>query len=181
VNARSPGRTEVTVRPVREDDWQSYRDLRLKALESDPLAFGSTLEREQAFAPEIWKGRIAHGLRTLTSACWVAVNSNGHFVGMIVAADLDGTVHLFSMWVDPEFRGAGIGGQLLDTALAWIQATHPGRAVSLEVNPRQVTAVRLYESRGFRTTGKSSPLEHTPGERVVEMTLKAKGERSSAS
>jgi ribosomal protein S18 acetylase RimI-like enzyme len=181
VSTQSPGTARIVVRPVREDEWQIYRDLRLKALESDPLAFGSTLEREQAFAPEVWKERISRGLRTLASSGWVAVNPTGRFVGMIVAADLEGTVHLFSMWVDPEFRGVGIGGRLLDAALTWIRNSHPGRTVLLEVNPRQVAAVRLYESRGFHLTGGSSPLEHAPSERVVEMKLEAGREGSSAS
>jgi ribosomal protein S18 acetylase RimI-like enzyme len=169
--ARPRSTAEIQVRPVREDEWQDYRDLRLKALKTDPLAFGSTLQREQAFSPGVWKERVTRGHSTLASVTWVAVSSTERFVGMIVAADLEGTIHLFAMWVDPEFRGVGIGRQLLDTALTWIQRSHPGRAVVLEVNPRQVTAVHLYQSRGFRFTGNSSPLGHTPDERVVEMTL----------
>jgi ribosomal protein S18 acetylase RimI-like enzyme len=99
---------------------------------------------------------------------------------MTVAVDLEGTVHLFGMWVDPEFRGRGIGRGLLDEALRWIQRSHRGRAVLLDVNPRQVAAVHLYESRGFRRTGNSSPLGHTPGERVVEMALTPREKEESA-
>jgi len=174
VTTRPHGTPEIVVRPVREDEWQSYRDLRLKALESDPLAFGSTWKREKAFTPETWKERITRGLSTSTSATWVAEGSTGRFVGMLAVADLKGDVHLFAMWVEPEVRGIGIGGHLLDSALTWIRHSYPDRAVVLEVNPRQLAAVHLYESRGFRRTGGSSPLEHTPGERVVEMTLKPK-------
>lgn len=181
MTARPTGTDETVVRLVREDEWEGYRDVRLKALESDPLAFGSTLERERAFAPEMWKERISRGLSTGASATWVAVNSAGRFVGMTVAAAVQGGIHLFAMWVDPDVRGVGIGGQLLDTALTWIRQTHPGRVVLLEVNPRQVAAVRLYESRGFRYTGSSSPLGHTPGERVVEMALRAANETSPPS
>lgn len=176
---RPPSPGKIVVRPVREDEWEGFRDVRLKALESDPLAFGSTLEREQAFPPEVWKERIARDLSDLTSARWVAVHSDGRFLGTIIAADLKGTVHLFGMWVDPEFRGVGIGGQLLDAALAWIRRSRPRQPVLLEVNPRQVAAVHLYESRGFHLTGRSSPLEHTPSERVVEMTRTTGDEGSS--
>jgi ribosomal protein S18 acetylase RimI-like enzyme len=171
VRTRRPGAAEITVRPVREDEWQAYRDLRLKALETDPLAFGSTLKRERGFSPEMWRERITRGVSGFASLTLAAVGSGRRFVGMTVVADLEGTLHLFGMWVDPKFRGVGIGGRLLDTAMTWIRRSHPGRAILLEVNPRQVDAVHLYESRGFRRTGKSSPLGHTPGEQVVEMTL----------
>ena len=163
----------IVIRPVQGEEWQQYRDLRLNALESDPLAFGSTLRREQGFAPEVWKDRISQGRQTLVSCTWVAVNAAGRFVGTTAAVDMEGRVHIFAMWVDPEYRDVGIGGRLLDAALTWIRETHPARAVVLDVNPRQIAAVRLYESRGFRSTGSSSPLPHTPGERTIEMTLPA--------
>jgi ribosomal protein S18 acetylase RimI-like enzyme len=162
------------VRSVRQAEWEAYRAVRLRALRTDPLAFGSTLEREEAFPPELWKGRITRGTESLSSATWVAVDPRGRFVGMTGVADLEGTFHLFAMWVDPGRRGEGIGGQLLDAALTWISESHRGRTVQLDVNPGQVAAVHLYESRGFRRTGKSSPLAHTAGEQVIEMTWTAR-------
>jgi ribosomal protein S18 acetylase RimI-like enzyme len=117
----------------------------------------------------LWKERIGRGTGSLTSATWVAVDSHGRFVGLTGVADLEGTLHLFAMWVDPGHRGEGIGGQLLDAALHWVCESRPGPAMRLDVNPGQVAAVRLYESRGFRRTGKSAALAHTAGERVIEM------------
>jgi ribosomal protein S18 acetylase RimI-like enzyme len=163
------------VRQARESEWEEYRDLRLKALWSDPTAFGSTLQREEHFTPAMWKERINHGPAGSEAATWVAVDSAGQFVGTTVTATVGETVHLFAMWVDPDHRGNGIGAQLLDAALDWIRHTHAGRSALLEVNPHQVAAVRLYESRGFRRTGQSSPLGHTPGETVVEMELTSGG------
>lgn len=152
-----------------EDEWEAYRDLRLRALETDPLAFGSTAQRERAFSPETWKDRVGGRSNPLGSASWAAVTARGRFVGMTVAAEFEGAVRLFAMWVDPEYREQGVGGRLVDAALNWVRGRFPGRAVVLEVNPRQTAAVRLYESRGFCPTGKSSPLGHTPGESTVEM------------
>ncbi len=166
---RPPSR--IAVRPIHENEWAEYRELRLRALSSDPLAFGSTLQREQAFTPEMWKERISRGRSSLASLSWVAMSPSGRFIGMTVAADVEGTLHLFGMWVDQEVRGSGVGGRLLDVALDWVRRAHPGRLLVLEVNPRQEAAVHLYHSRGFRLTGRSSDLGHTPGERVVEMSL----------
>lgn len=162
---------EVRIRQIGEGEWRRYRDLRLKALEVDPLAFGSTLGRERRFTAARWKSLLYRRSDPLGSATWAAVSSDGRFVGTVVVAEVEGTLHLFAMWVDPGYRRKGIGGRLVDAALAWVRSTRPGRTVILEVNPRQVSAIRLYESKGFLSSGRSAPLGHTAGERVVEMTL----------
>jgi ribosomal protein S18 acetylase RimI-like enzyme len=159
----------VGVRRVTPEDWEAYRELRLRALESDPLAFGSTLQREQGFTEERWKERLAGVPPSLPSVTWAAVDTSGRFIGMVAAARVGSAFHIFAMWVAPEVRGRGIGGRLLDAALSWIDREAPGGHVKLEVNSRQVAAVRLYRSRRFQATGTSSALEHAPGERTIEM------------
>jgi ribosomal protein S18 acetylase RimI-like enzyme len=151
------------------DDWPRYRELRLRALREDPLAFGSTFDRENQFPPERWQERLGRGKPGSPSTTVIAVGADGHFVGVLAVARVEGQFHLFAMWVAPEVRGQGIGGRLLDRALGWVAALEPGASVHLDVNRGQVAAVRLYESRGFRFTGVSRPIDHTPGVEVSEM------------
>jgi hypothetical protein len=51
----------VLVREAVTDDWQALRDIRLAAVRDAPYAFGSTYEREAAFAEADWLRRIANG------------------------------------------------------------------------------------------------------------------------
>ena len=60
---------------------------------------------------------------------------------------------------------------MLARAVAWIRAQEPGAQIELSVNPRQIAALHLYERFGFVRTGHREPLEHTPGEEIVEMRL----------
>jgi ribosomal protein S18 acetylase RimI-like enzyme len=154
----------VIVRRLRADEWDAYRDLRLKALASDPLAFGSTLAREQEFPESVWRDRARGGADGEERSTWVAVSTEGALVGLVGALEEDGRFVIVSMWLEPAHRGQGVGGRMLDAVLTWIRASHPDSPVELEVNPRLEAAVRLYESRGFRFTGTSEPLGHTPGE-----------------
>lgn len=163
----------VRIRRAESAEWKPYRDLRLEALRSDPLAFGSTFERETGFTEDQWRDRIARDSPASPSATWVAVDGAERFQGMVVAARVEGVFHLFAMWVAPDLRRRGIGRRLLDAAIEWVGGVAPRNAIVLEVNPRAVAAVRLYESRGFRVTGKSSALDHSPGERVHEMVRPA--------
>jgi hypothetical protein len=50
-----------TVRRLRADEHALLRDLRLRALSDAPMAFGSTLAREEAFTPDVWQTRAAAG------------------------------------------------------------------------------------------------------------------------
>ena len=163
--------SEFRVREAREEEWEAYRDLRLASLASDPLAFGSTLERERPFPPEKWRERLRRDRSTPGTATWVAIDRTGEFVGTAAIAEFEGALHLFAMWVAPAVRGRGVGRQILDAALERVQSARSGASVVLEVNPRQEAAVHLYEARGFRRTGRSSPLGHTAGEVVIEMSL----------
>lgn len=167
---RTPGPPAgIAIRRARAEEWEALRDLRLHSLRADPLAFGSTLAIEAEYVQDRWRERALRGSRAPDSSTWVAATEGGRLVGMLVTSVIEGSVHLFAMWVDPAFRQKGVGGALLDRALTWVSEDHRGRRILLEVNPRQVHAMRLYESRGFRSTGVVRPLGHTPREVVMEM------------
>jgi ribosomal protein S18 acetylase RimI-like enzyme len=166
-------RPQIAVRRARRGEWRELRDLRLRALEADPLAFSSTADEERSLAEGRWRERAVKGAESPDSSTWVAVGPRGRLVGMAVVAQVEGVQHVFSMWVDPEVRGRGLGGRLLDAALTWARQTCPGGEIHLEVNPRQAAAAALYRSRGFRYTASSRPLGHSGAEAVQEMVLSA--------
>ena len=163
----------LQIRRSRASEWRVLRDLRLRALESDPLAFGSTLAQERALDDERWRDRATSESESSTSARWVAEDTSGRLVGSLVIAEVERKVYVFGMWVEPQHRGWGIGARLLDAGLTWARSRFPGRPVHLDVNPRQTAAIRLYESRGFLRSAPDRPLGHTPGESRYEMMLQA--------
>lgn len=160
---------EVVIRRSRSSEWRALRELRLRSLESDPLAFGSTHAEETAYDETRWRNRATDGAESETTSQWVAEEGSGRLIGSVVVAEVEGKVYVFAMWVDPRYRAQGIGARLLDTSLAWASSAFSGRSIFLDVNPRQAAAVRLYESRGFRRSAADRPLGHSPGENRFEM------------
>ncbi|EQD36984.1 GCN5-related N-acetyltransferase domain protein [mine drainage metagenome] len=162
-------RDTIYIRRIRSGDWDALRILRLAALQTDPLAFGSNLRREQESDPQKWKNWATRGSTGTREAIYVAENEAGQLVGMIGSFTEDEQPHVWGLWVHPKSRRKRIGGRLLDQLLGWLASAAPARPVLLEVNPSQEAASSLYAGRGFVRTGRTRPLGHSPPAIVEEM------------
>lgn len=150
------------VRRVLGDDWAAWRALRLRALQDSPEAFCSTYTGEAAFTEQDWRDRLDR------SRCAVLVHAAGEAIGMGAAwSPAPDTVQVVSMWVDPAYRGCGVGRAVLHTLLAWAG----DRVVTLEVATSNSGARRLYESLGFTRTGAARPMREGSTTVVEEMVL----------
>lgn len=153
----------TTVRRIEPADVDIFRELRLRALRSDPDAFASTYEHEASRPLDTWQ-------------TWVALSAQGPDQSMFLA-EVDGvpaglagafrdehaprTMHLIAMWVDPAHRGKGIGRDLTDAVLTWARGADADD-VTLWVVDGNAGARSLYEQAGFVATGESQPLPSNP-------------------
>jgi ribosomal protein S18 acetylase RimI-like enzyme len=121
--------------------------VRLAALKEAPYAFGSRFEVEAGASEEQWRERITGWTR-------FAAEVDGQVAGLVGAGpgEFSGTAALTSLWVDPRFRGLGVGSALIDTVEAW--ALDQGLSqILLWVTETNHVAQKLYEHRGFTRTG----------------------------
>jgi GNAT superfamily N-acetyltransferase len=151
-----------SVRRIRVGEGPVLRSLRMAALSSDPLAFGSTLEVEEAHPLSLWEDRARAGADSDTDAIFFVTERARPPHGMLGAFTHEGSRYLWGMWVAPERRGEGAGEALLGSVLAWCHDHPAENPVRLDVNPTQVAALRLYERHGFRPDGALRPLGHHP-------------------
>jgi ribosomal protein S18 acetylase RimI-like enzyme len=85
------------------------------------------------------------------AASLVALSSYGTLAGLSLASIVnDRTGHITQICVAPEFRGTGLGYELIRRSL--LRLLHAGcRRVSLTVTSSNLDAIRLYERIGFKT------------------------------
>jgi GNAT superfamily N-acetyltransferase len=159
----------IAVRRLHVSDWREFRDLRLEALKSDPLAFGSSFSRESHYTPEKWKDWCRDGATGRRTATFVAINRSRELVGMVGTFSAEETPHVWGMWTRPEWRNRGVGHQLMERLLGWLDRYRPSRPIILEVNPTRTAAVRIYSAFGFRFNGVEEPLGHDPPAVVHQM------------
>jgi RimJ/RimL family protein N-acetyltransferase len=144
------------IRQLTAQDAAAYQALRLQALQESPTAFSASYFEEV--------DRPLHEILTrLTPAPDGSRSTFGAFVadqlaGMLAVirpqrAKLRHWAELAGMYVAPEFRRRGLGGELLDAALAHARALPGVRQLKLSVNAANQVARSLYQSRGFACVG----------------------------
>ncbi len=137
-----------------EDDWASFRELRLESLLDSPEAFGSTYGDESSRSERTWRDWAAGRWRGGTAAVFTGRADDGTAVGTATGAEYEaeaGVAHVYAMWVAPEARGAGVGRALVDAVADWARDRGCDRLV-LSVTESNQTARRFYEACGFEDT-----------------------------
>ena len=161
---------DVEVRRIRPDEWPRQRALRLRALADAPMAFGSTLADESAFADEIWVRRAAAGAAGRERVTFAAEREQ-RWVGLatgLAAAPERPAPEVVGMFVEPGARGCGVVEALLDAIVGWAR-DGGGARLCLWVTSTNTAAIRAYTRYGFRLTGETQPLAHTPSVTEVRM------------
>ena len=157
----------VVIRRGVPDDWRASKELRLGALASSPGSFSSTLERELEFDDEVWRTRLER------AATFFAVDDDGTFVGTVTGIGdrhEPGGREVVAMWVDPEWRGRGVGGALMGAVVEWARA-EGAASIALWVADGNDAARRLYERRGFVGTGERDVIREGLGEGRLRLAL----------
>jgi ribosomal protein S18 acetylase RimI-like enzyme len=160
----------VCIRVFQPHEWRIYRDLRLRALQDAPDAFGATLADERAYADDFWSSRL-HAACAATDLPLVAELDDrpaGLAWGRIEPSNRD-TAYLYQMWVAPECRGLGAGSMLLQAVIDWAGSQH-ARFMILGVTCGNSAATKLYTAAGFTPVGEPEPLR--PGGELLAQSMK---------
>ena len=156
----------MKLQALEADDWQRYRDIRLRALRTDPEAFFSTAADSEKLTERQWRERLS----VPESTTFAVSNNSGDDVGLAAVipyaqADAEtGDHELVAMWVAPEARRTGVSKLLVEAAVAEARARGARRLV-LWVAWGNLRAEALYKQFGFRRTGETGsfpPPRNTP-------------------
>lgn len=153
--------SEISVRRLGEEEWATYRRVRLDALKEAPYAFGSTYAGEKDRTEADWRKAVGARARFVAEV-------DGAIVGTVSIADSSygGAADVTAMWVDPRSRGVGVGDLLIRTVVDW--AKKQGLAqIFLWVATGNEHAEVLYARNGFVRTGEATTNEH--GKHEFEM------------
>ena len=126
----------------------------------------SAMEIDALSLPRPWSAAIWRGELSSPYGLYLVIEDRGEVFGQIGVRHVLGELHITTIAVRPEHRRRGHARALIGAALA---AFPDASNVHLEVRPTNVEAITLYESLGFRETGRRP--RYYGDEDAVLMTL----------
>ncbi|HEX6135363.1 MAG TPA: ribosomal protein S18-alanine N-acetyltransferase [Longimicrobiales bacterium] len=139
-------------------------DVQLRDMTSTDVPGVVAIERASYTMP--WSEATFHGLLRRRDAEMVTADAEGVVVGYAAFWCVVDQGELGNVAVTAAWRGAGIGGRLVEEVLR--RAARRGvREVFLEVRPSNTVARRLYEQLGFRPVGRRRDYYQRPLEDAI--------------
>ncbi|MCB1024704.1 MAG: GNAT family N-acetyltransferase, partial [Acidobacteria bacterium] len=114
----------ITIKQIDTNDWEIFRDVRLRALKTDPAVFGSNFERESAQTEDEWKEPLA----TVDCAIFIIFRDDSPIGMTAIAVKREDptrkTAILWGSWLEPDSRRKGISKLMYQARLDWAKK-HP--------------------------------------------------------
>ena len=162
----------MDIRPFRADDGMLIKQVRLRSLTDAPYAFGLQSLAEEAALPD------SHWHQLAAQVGGRAPEWRDRCVGYVVldGGDACGTATCFlcpevprrayftAAWVDSRYRRRGVGGRLVDEAVAWAAARGADH-LRLWVDDTNPGAAEFYRAVGFVPTGENRPVSKGSSDR----------------
>jgi ribosomal protein S18 acetylase RimI-like enzyme len=161
----------ITLEPIALHNVLIFRDVRLRALQDAPKAFGSTYAKECQLSDAAWIARTSRwdGQQGIG---FLAMDTNAvcGIAGSFLDEDDATRAQLVSMWTAPTHRQQGVGRLLVNQIANWARS-RGARTLQLMVTSANESATLFYQRLGFTYTGRTEPYPNDTSMVEYEMSL----------
>lgn len=157
----------VTVELIDPDQWSRLREIRLKALQINPEAFGGTFEKESAEDEAAWREKFIKNDFLIASVDGV----DGAIMYIeVLDGDFGATCWIGGCWSDPQFRGKGLFSAMMKFV---DQQDRVWDVQGLGVWTDNYSAIAAYEKLGFVKMGEDTASTRQLGKFYQRMIRKS--------
>lgn len=145
---------DIKIEVANESNWMDYKNIRLEAIENDPMAFYVTKNskaQENDKLDEEWKSELKN-----INSFVILSKSKDITVGMTQAVlnlKDKNQWRIRGVYLNKNFRGSGCGKDMMNLTLDEI-SKRGGKVITLNVMDTQEVARKIYEKLGFKVTSR---------------------------
>jgi ribosomal protein S18 acetylase RimI-like enzyme len=152
----------ISIEPITSRNVLVFRDVRLRALQDAPTAFGSNYAQECQLTHADWRERVLRW-NGQGGAGFLAMDQNTAcgIAGVFIDERDPTRAQMVSMWIAPTQRRRGIGRLLVEDIVTWVRQRE-GRTLGLMVTSNNESAISFYRRLGFTPTGRTEPYPNDP-------------------
>jgi len=143
--------SSISITTVSPDRWQEYKQLRLEALKNDPIAFATTYNEDNVLPNSEWQDRLHNPYMLFAEHEGILVGMAGALLYKGQCVEHKATI--VSVYIKPEYRGQGIATKLMQHLMNCLKSDPKIVHVQLTVNTQNHSAIKLYETVGFKKIG----------------------------
>ena len=139
--------SKFTITELGPTDWKVLRDLKLKSLSQEKLAFEDVEEGREKYTrrtEQEWQDNFNDKMFLF------ARDMSGNYVGMVCAVTKSGVATIQHLYVDSDYRGLSVGKKLLQKLISNLKEDKDVHKIELQVLTTQLPAINLYHSLGFK-------------------------------
>lgn len=144
----------ISIKQIKENDWQELRSLRLKSLQFDPTVFGSNYQKESAYTEADWRKM----LQNEDTAIFLLYEDDAPIGITGISVDRDDSAkkkaHLWGSWLEPHIRGKGISALLYQARIAWAKQHPTIETILVSHRASNLSSMHANQKHGFVFTHK---------------------------
>lgn len=145
----------ISIRQLTENDWQEFSQIRLQALQTDPLVFGSNYEKESQMTEADWRGK----LRAEDNAIFLIYENKTPIGITCVSVDRNDatkkTALLWGSWLAPDFRGKGLSELMYQNRINWAKRQPTVEKIIVSHRASNLSSKYANQKHGFVFTHKT--------------------------
>jgi RimJ/RimL family protein N-acetyltransferase len=158
---------QIIVRQFIPHEWQIYKQIRLKALQTDPSVFGSTYD-ETITQPDIyWRERLENPDNGIFGIFHGEILIG--MTGIYIEDKASGEAWLGSSWLEKEWRNKGLSKKLFDARLKWARQHSALKDLLVAHKEHNISSRQAILKQGFQF----DRLDNIQSELVYKMELGA--------
>lgn len=106
------------IRHLEPHEWPLLKELRLKALLSDPQEFSESFDEAKSFSDGYWKDLTKDANDPNSSKTFILENDK-EIIGFVFAIRSENECRLGGLWIEPVYRKQDLGDLLIDHVKDW--------------------------------------------------------------